>query len=73
MVTKKRSWTDDENQRLRDFVARDVSIVRVAATLKRSIISVRNRARELGTPFPHMRAYREKFGCTSVNEWRKFG
>ena len=70
-MRKMPSWTDEENERLKDFVARDVSIVRVAVAFKRSILSVRNQARKLGTPFPPMHAFRKKFGDTGVQEWRR--
>lgn len=70
MATKRKcSWTAEENEQLKAFVARDVSIIRVAATLKRSILSVRNQARALGNPFPHMHQFRKKIGASSVNEW----
>ncbi len=64
MGTKGKSGTAEENQRLKDFVVRNVSIVRAAA-LKRSRVSVRTQARTLGTPFPRMLAYRKKLAAQS--------
>jgi hypothetical protein len=55
-----KAWTEEENQRLKAYVAQDVSIVRVAGALDRTIASVRNQARKLGAPFPPMRVFRKK-------------
>jgi hypothetical protein len=66
----RRAWTADENERLKALVAQDVSVVRVAAAFERSMISVRNQARKLGTPFPSMRAFRRKWADTSSSHWR---
>jgi hypothetical protein len=57
-------WTQDEDDRLRAFVAQGASVVKVAAALKRRIISVRARARALGCPFPPLRAVRQKWAET---------
>jgi hypothetical protein len=38
------TWTKEEDERLRAFVAQRASFVKVAAALKRKTISVRNRA-----------------------------
>jgi hypothetical protein len=64
------NWTADENERLKAFVAQDVSVVRVAAVFRRSIIGVRNQARKLGTPFPSMKVFRRKWADTPSNHWR---
>jgi hypothetical protein len=64
------NWTADENERLRAFVAQDVSVVRVAAAFRRSIISVRNQARKLGAPFPPTRIFRRKWADTPSNHRR---
>jgi hypothetical protein len=61
MSRKSPSWSAEENERLKAFVAKDVSIVKVAAAFKRSLMSVRAQARKLGTPFPRMSDYRKKF------------
>ena len=57
-------WTQDDDERLRAFVAQGASVVKAAATLKRRIISVRARARVLGSPFPPLRAIRRKWAET---------
>jgi hypothetical protein len=54
-AAKKWSWTAEDNERLKAFVAKNVSILKAAAALKRSTVSVRNQARRLGTPFPSMK------------------
>ena len=61
MAVKKTSWTPEENERLKDFVAKNVSIVKVAGALKRTTTSLRNQARKLGTPFPPMKEFRKRF------------
>lgn len=45
-------WTDDQNNLLREFVRTGVTPLRAAAALKRRLISVKSRARLLGTPIP---------------------
>lgn len=67
MFTKKRIWTNEENERLKALVAEGTSITKAAAALKRTMVSVRNQARKLGTPFPHIKDYRKKFKDSSVN------
>ena len=57
---KKGIWTEEENERLKAFVAQGVSIFRAAAAFNRTIISVRDQARRVGTPFPDMRIARKK-------------
>jgi hypothetical protein len=61
----KAPWTEQDNARLKEFVARDLSIVRAAAALNRNIVSVRNQARKIGMPFPPMRVFRKKWTDTS--------
>jgi hypothetical protein len=69
-VKLRKTWTEDENQQLKAFVAQNLSVVRVAAVLKRSIIAVRSQARKLGTPFPPMKVFRRKWADTPSNHWR---
>jgi hypothetical protein len=57
----KRPWTEEDNARLKEFVAQDASIIRAAAALNRSTKNVRIQARKLGAPFPPMRVFRKKF------------
>jgi hypothetical protein len=56
----KRPWTEADNERLKNFVAQGLSIVRAAA-FRRTTKSVRIQARKIGTPFPPMRVFRKKF------------
>jgi hypothetical protein len=67
---KKAVWTDEDNERLKALVAQGVSVIRAAATFKRSITSVRTQARKLGSPFPPMKQFRKKFADTPANLWR---
>ena len=57
-----RVWTAEENERLKTFVAKGASIIKVAAAFKRSIVSIRIQARKLGTPVPSLKEYRKKVG-----------
>jgi GcrA cell cycle regulator len=66
-----RPWTPEEDERLKEFVARGASDIRVAAAFKRKKGSVRERARRLGCPFPTLAAARKKWADTPNNEWRK--
>ena len=62
-------WTEADNERIREFVKQGVSIVRAAASLKRTTISVRARARKIGSPFPSMKETRKKWANTPSNPW----
>jgi hypothetical protein len=66
------SWTEADNERLKAFVAQGVSIVRAAGAFNRSLMSVRNQARKLGTPFPQMRAIRKKLAGDASSSWRQY-
>lgn len=50
-----RSWTPEELSKLQQFLDRGATALRAASALKRSIIAVQNRARELGHPFTSKR------------------
>jgi hypothetical protein len=65
-------WTDEENERLRVFLAQGVSIVRAAGAFNRGTTAVRLQARKLGTPYPPMRAFRKKFAETPSSFWRQY-
>ena len=71
MRPKKSAWTNEDEERLRTFVAQGVSIIRAAAALRRPIVSIRNHARKIGCPFPHLRAVRQKWKDTPDNFWRQ--
>ena len=68
----KTAWTAEENERLKTFVAKNVSVIKVAAAFNRTTTSVRTQARRLGTPFPTMREYRKKFRDSPSNSWRLY-
>jgi hypothetical protein len=70
MSRKKGPWTEYENDLLKAMALNGSSVVRAAAAFKRTIISVRNQARKLGTPFPPTRVARKKWADTPSNEWR---
>ena len=76
-------WTEDDTCRLRQFVESGTSPLRAAAALGRSMTSVKNRARLLGTPFPNERKVRkiskEKYvaaaseaGSGPVKQWPRY-
>jgi hypothetical protein len=66
----KRPWTQEDNARLKEFVAQGASIIRVAAALHRSTKSIRIQARKLGEPFPPMRVFRKKLADVLSGSWR---
>jgi hypothetical protein len=68
----KRPWTEEDNARLKEFVAQGVSIIRAAAALHRSIQSVRTQAKKLGDPFPPMRVFRKKFADVTSGSRRHY-
>jgi hypothetical protein len=70
MRPRKSAWTDEDDERLRTFVAQEISIVRAAAALKRSIARTRARARTIGCPFPTLRLVRRKWADRQDNLWR---
>jgi hypothetical protein len=59
-MTKHRPWTDEDNKRLKAYVASGASLLRTAAAFNRSMTNVRNQARKLGAPFPSIRDYRKR-------------
>jgi GcrA cell cycle regulator len=67
----KRPWTQEDNARLKGFVAQGASIIRAAAALHRNIKSVRIQARKLGEPFPPMRVFRKKLADVPSSSWRQ--
>src|SRR6202012_2671811 len=59
ILARHHKWTQEEDERLKAFVAQGASIVRSAAALNRKIVSVRTRARALGCPFPPLKVFRK--------------
>ena len=72
MGLAKRPWTEEDNARLKEFVAQGASIIRAAAALNRSIKNVRIQARKLGAPFPPMRIFRKKLANVPFSAWRRY-
>ena len=72
MRLAKRPWTEEDNARLKEFVAQGASIIRAAAAIHRNIQSVRIQARKLGDPFPPMRVFRKKLADVSSGSWRHY-
>ena len=69
---KNKPWTDDDSVRLKALVVSGVSVVRAAAIFDRSIYSIRNLARKLGTPFPTMGEARKKYADSPSSLWRTY-
>ena len=53
-------WTDIEVEHLKGLVAAGVSPSRAGVILKRTTMSVKSKARQMGTPFPSMLDERKK-------------
>jgi hypothetical protein len=67
-----RPWTPQDDERLKAFAAHGASILKVAAALHRSKISIRERAKKLGCPFPTDREARKKWADKPNNVWRGY-
>jgi hypothetical protein len=67
MMSRKRAWTPDDDERLRSHIARGGSAGRASVMLKRSEQSVRTRAAELGLKFPTIRELRARAGGTGMS------
>jgi hypothetical protein len=62
-----------DNERIRNFVKQGVSIMRAAAALKRTTLSVRTQARKIGSPFPTTREAQKKFANDPQATWHLAG
>jgi hypothetical protein len=60
LPSRKRSWSAEDDARLRAHIAKGGSAGRAAVMLKRSDQSVRTRAAELGLKFPTIRELRAR-------------
>ena len=69
MGVNKGPWTDQENERLKTFVAQGLSIIRPAAVFNRTTGSVGAEARKLATPFRVVRVLRRQWADTP-SLWR---
>jgi GcrA cell cycle regulator len=49
---KYRLWCDEEIDQLKRLVASGASAVRTSVALKRSVVQIKKKAREIGVPFP---------------------
>jgi GcrA cell cycle regulator len=70
MRQKSTSWTEEENERLKELVAKGASLVKAAGVFNRSMGNVRIQARKLGTPFPRISEARKKWAGTPSSVWR---
>lgn len=52
------SWTAEKLERLQELVSGGASVARAAVVLRRSMFSVQQKAREIGSPFPTQRTLR---------------
>ena len=49
----RRVWTDKEVARLKEMIEKGLSAQRIALALRRPTDSIKQRARQIGMPFPH--------------------
>jgi hypothetical protein len=64
-----RTWRAEDVQLLKTLVASGVSAARASVALKRSILSVKAKAKESGFPFPDERDLkRERLGLPPLNK-----
>ena len=54
-MPSKTSWTEEDLTRLRVMIESGASPARASVVFKRTVLSVQNQARKLGTPFPARR------------------
>jgi serine/threonine-protein kinase RIO1 len=57
------TWTEEQEQRLVALVEEGATPTRAAASLKRNIMAVRNKARSLGKPFPLLKDVRKRWAA----------
>jgi hypothetical protein len=63
-------WSEADNERIREFVKLGTSLLRAAAALQRTTLSVRNQARKIGSPFPTRREAKSRFAADPQSSWR---
>jgi len=61
-----RSWTDEELEALRLHIAGGGSALRASVKFSRTLGSVQELARKLGTPFPTIREVRKRYRETDA-------
>lgn len=55
-----RTWTEQDNDRLKDMVETGVSAQRASVAFRRSIVAVKAQAKKCGFPFPDERVLKRK-------------
>jgi hypothetical protein len=60
MRDHQRKWTTEDCEKLKALVQQGASAFRASAALRRSVPTVKNKARELGCPFPLLQGVRAK-------------
>lgn len=73
MPLRKKFWSAEENERLKEMVATGVPVLRAAASFKCSMDALKLQARKLGTPFPPLREVRKKFAGDPDATWKLAG
>lgn len=58
-------WTDEDVQKLRRMIVKGASAARTSVVLKRRIVVVKIKARELGLEFPPV----ARFSIDRINGW----
>ena len=71
LKSKKRSWTNEDDEIIKQHIARGGSAARAAVILKRTEGTVRARASELGLRFPYIRELRSRALGTPAPEWSR--
>ena len=60
MVPRKKVWSESDAERLKALIASGASALRASVALKRSLSVTKQKARELGVPFPSEAELRAK-------------
>jgi hypothetical protein len=71
-LRKNKPWSDADSARLRALVASGASAFRGSAAFDRPISVIREKARQLGTPFPTIKDTRRKFSDDPSSFWRQY-
>jgi hypothetical protein len=59
-MPSKMSWTEEDLARLKAMIESGASPARASVVFRRSVLSVQNQARKLGTPFPARRVVKRE-------------
>lgn len=52
-----RTWSDAENEKFKVLLAEGVSPERMSVIFKRTTLAIKQKARQLGSPFPRKKRY----------------